>query len=179
MPASRARRTIPWSSGPKKNSGKMVIRSNRTLLAFVQFAKSFWQRNINAPGGNINAPADILRQRHQQFTRGSLHLQQRRSRRTFAWKENIPHRSNQAWRFFHRTCLRRKFRLRRRVLKNGTANQVADEILADGKFHPIRKRDQHLEPAKLFGGVNGRASFKMKDPMLRVIAVHPEILQSN
>src|SRR5258705_493941 len=43
---------MPWSRGPVKNSGKMVIRSNRTLAACVQVAKAFWQRNINAPRGD-------------------------------------------------------------------------------------------------------------------------------
>src|SRR5580692_4978203 len=179
MPASRARRTMPWSSGPAKNSGKMVIRSKRTLFACVQLAQAFWQRNINAPGGNINAPADILRQRHEQFARGSLHLQQRRSCRAFAREKDIPHGSNQAWRFFHRACRRRKLRLRIRVFKNGTTNQVTYEKPAGREFHAVRKRNQHVEPAELFCGINRGTTFKMKNSMFRVIAVHPEILQTD
>src|SRR5882724_11727105 len=65
------------------------------------------------------------------------------------------------------------------VFKDRAANQVADEILAGGKFHAVRKGDQHLQPAQLLGIVNGGASDKMKNPMFRVIAVHPEILQAD
>src|ERR1700675_157028 len=179
MPASLARRTMPWSNGPAKNSGKMVIRSNRTLFAWVQVPQAFWQRNINAPLGNIDAAADILGQRHQQLARSSLHLQQRRARRAFPRKKDIPHRSDHARRLFHRRCRRGEFLSRRWIFKNGAANQVADEILAVRKFHAVRNRDQHLKPAKLFGGVNRSASFEMENPVFRVIAVHPEILQTD
>src|SRR3984893_14681345 len=80
---------MPWSNGPAKNSGKMVIRSKRMLFACIQLAQAFWQRNINAPGGNINAPANILRQWHQQLARCSFHLQQRRACGAFAGEEDI------------------------------------------------------------------------------------------
>src|SRR5437899_6675838 len=170
---------MPWSSGPVKNSGKMVIRSNRTLAACVQVAKAFWQRNINAPRGNIDAAANVLSQRHQEFARGRVHLQQWRARRSFAGKKHVAHTSQQARRLFHRARGRRKFRHRRRSFKNGAADQVADEIFPGGKFHPVRKRDQNLKPAKFFRGIDGRATLKMKNSMFRVVAVHPEVLQTD
>src|SRR6266403_1344298 len=180
MPASRARRTMPWSNGPAKNSGKMVIRSKRTLFACVQVAQAIWQRNINAPGGDIDASANILSQRYQQFARSRPHLQKRcASSFSFSREENILHSSDHARSVFHRTRRRKEFCFRDRVFKDRAANQVADEILAGGKFHAVRKGDQHLQPAQLLGSVNGGASVKMKNPIFRVIAVHPEILQAD
>src|ERR1035438_4925670 len=38
-PHSRARRKIPWSSGPVKNSGKIVIRSKRMRCQCSQSAE--------------------------------------------------------------------------------------------------------------------------------------------
>src|SRR5260221_5833515 len=170
---------MPWSSGPVKNSGKMVIRSNRTLAACVQLAKAFWQRNINAPGGDIDAAADILRQRHQELACRSVHLQQRRARRSFAGQEHIAHASQQARRLFHSARRRCELRFLDWSFKHRAADQVADKVFAIRKFYAVGNRDQHLESAKLFRGVNRRVSLEVKNSMFRVIAVHPEILQTN
>src|SRR5258708_19547230 len=142
MAGSRAGRTMPWSNGAAKNSGKMVIRSKRTLFACVQVAQAIWQRNINAPGGDIDASANILSQRYQQFARSRPHLQKRcTSSCSFSRKENILHRSDHAGSVFHRARRRREFCFRDRVFKDRAANQVADEILAGGEFTPVPQGD--------------------------------------
>src|SRR6266481_9515832 len=52
IPASRARRTMPWSSGPAKNSGKMVMRSKR-----IGSQSSEWRSGLSCTPSNARQPA--------------------------------------------------------------------------------------------------------------------------
>src|SRR6266481_8409830 len=52
IPASRARRTMPWSSGPAKNSGKMVMRSK-----CIGFQSNEWRSGLSCTPSNTRQPA--------------------------------------------------------------------------------------------------------------------------
>src|SRR5262249_54519138 len=64
-------------------------------------------------------------------------------------------------------------------VEHGAANQIADEIFPGGKRHPISQLDQDFVSTQLFRFVNRRGIRKMKNPVLRMIAVNPEFAQAH
>src|SRR3954469_9186386 len=75
MPASRARRMMPWSNGPRKNSGKMVTTSKRIalpLLLFfrqrrIQLQQRLRQFHLDGLAFQVHLSQVTLRERNQQF----------------------------------------------------------------------------------------------------------------
>src|SRR5450631_1566402 len=64
-PVSRARRTIPWSNGPAKNSGKIVIKSNRIARHSTQTCP----RHHANKRPRLHGPSSLQPPHHQNLSR--------------------------------------------------------------------------------------------------------------
>src|SRR5208283_4734941 len=140
--------------------------------------QSLGQANFDAPRGHVDLQTNFFCERDQNFTGGSFNLKQRRPGHTFSWKENIADGAQHARGFFCGTSGERQFRSSFRQFKHRATHQIADEILARGKLHAIRHGNQDVHSTQLFRRINGRASRKVENPMLRMIAIHPEMKQA-
>src|SRR5712692_6383496 len=120
----------------------------------VQLAETLGQDDFDASRRGVDARADFLGKRHQQFTVRGIHDQQRRSGDLFADPLHLADAAEPP----------------AAALPDLAAGQIGDVVAACGQRQPLGEWNLHLEPAELLGVGNFETTFEVED---RLVLVQP------